>query len=262
MNKALDSVLKKGKLAYEAATNYRFYDLKKKTNGMLGPAVYSKMYELCYKLDDLNIVEIGGATGAGSVALAWAMKDSNKKSKLIVVEKCQGGTRSDVGGYSENLDLINAHFSKFDVQDQITLFPHKLTFDNSDRVYFLIQTEEIGAFIHDADGRIDRDFYLFWSMLKPGGLIIIDDYADKPNYKPISDRYPQGGIKSVMTYRLLNRIIEWGLFEPSIKMGDTIFGYKPVNGNFDRFDLDACQEIISQIEQERDDFLKNQFSKN
>ena len=255
MNKTFKFILKKVYFLYEAVTNYRFYNLRKQTNGMLWPVVYKTMYEQCRNLPDLDIIEIGGATGAGSVAIAWGMKDANKKSQLIVVEKCEGGTRSDVGGYDDNLALIQEHFNKFDVNDKITLFPQEVTFDNGNDVISLVTTKTIAAFIHDADGRLDRDFLLFWPILKSNGLIIVDDYADEPKYKPISERHPQGGTKSVMTYRLLNQIIEWGLFKTSKKIGKTIFGYKPADADFSRFDLEVCNQIIEGVKRERDNFL-------
>ena len=258
MNDNLKSVLKKAYFLYEAITNYRFYNLRKQTNGMLWPVVYKTMYEQCRNLPDLDIIEVGGATGAGSIAMAWGLKDANKKSQLIVVEKCEGGTRSDVGGYEDNLALIQEHFKKFDANEKITLFPQEVTFDNGKDVISLVQTEEIAAFIHDADGRLDRDFWLFWPLLITNGLIIVDDYADEPKYKPISERHPQGGTKSVMTYRLLNQLIEWGLFKTSKKIGKTIFGYKPADADFSRFDLEVCNQIIEDVRKERESFLNSQ----
>lgn len=256
MNKRVKSLVRDVYLAFEAIVNPRFYKLRKKTNGMLLPVVYKTLYDLCYELPDLDVVEVGGATGAGSISLAWAMRDAKKRSNLIVVEKCEGGTRTDIGGYTENLELIQEHFAAFNAREKIVLFPHELTFENGAEVLSLIQTPQIAAFIHDADGRLDRDFYLFWERLQPGGLIVVDDYANEPKYKPISDRHPQGGAKSVITYRLLNQIIEWGLFQPTHKIGKTIFGIKPLNADFRRFDLAICQKIIEAVQQERNQVLE------
>lgn len=250
-------IVKRTYLMFESIVNPRFYKLRKKTNGMLLPIVYKKLYKLCTQLPDLDIVEIGGATGAGSVSIAWALRDTQKRSNLIVVEKCEGGTRTDIGGYEDNLKLIQQHFASFKADEKIVLFPHELTFENGAEVLSLIQTPRIAAFIHDADGRIDRDFYLFWRCLQPGGLIVVDDYANEPKYKPISDRHPQGGAKSVITYRLLNQIMEWGLFQPTEQIGKTIFGIKPLVADFDRFDLAKCQSIIEEVHQERNRVLES-----
>lgn len=258
MHKGLKSIARNVYLSYEAFTNRRFYELRSQTNGMLLPIVYKKIYELCYQLPDLDIVEIGGATGAGSISIAWAMNDAQKKSQLIVVEKCEGGTRTDIGGYAENLELIQDHFQNFGARDRITLFPHEVTFENGEEVLKLIKTPQIAAFMHDADGRVDRDFYLFWNRLQPGGLIIVDDYANEAKYKPISDRHPTGGAKSIITYRLLNQMIQWGLFEPTTKIGKTIFGIKPIGADFSLFNLETCRRIVAGVEREREEFLKRQ----
>lgn len=233
----------------------RFYALRKEARGMLNPVVYKKMYDLARDLPDLDIVEIGGAAGAGSIALAWALKDSGKSSKLIVVEKCEGGTRSKFGDYDDNLQTIHHNLERFGVRDQIVVFPHELTFENGGEVTSLVRTRQIAALIHDADGRLDRDFALFWPLLRPGGLIIVDDYENKTQYKPGSRLRPHGGIKKVLTYRLVNKFIEWGLFEPYVTLRGTVFGYKPPHAEFKLFDLDACSSIVEEVERERRTYL-------
>jgi predicted O-methyltransferase YrrM len=243
MNTSLKFFAKKILLSCEQVTNPKFYQLRKQTNGMLLPLVYKKIYQLCCQLPDLDIIEVGGAAGTGSIAIAWAMRDRKKKSKLIVVEKCQGGTRTDVGGYAENLELIQKHFESFGIREQVRLFPQELTFENGQEAIALINTPNISALIHDADGRIDRDFYLFWPLLQPGGLIIVDDYANEAKFQPISDRHPQG--------------IAWGLFKTTYKIGKTIFGIKPPNADFSRFNLETCQNIIEEVNQERNNYLEH-----
>lgn len=91
---------------------------------MLQPGIYKQIYKIVYKLPDLDIIEIGGASGAGSIAAAWAMWDSRKKSKLIVVEKCEGGSRAQFGTREDNYDKIKQNFKRFDVDEQIILYPH------------------------------------------------------------------------------------------------------------------------------------------
>lgn len=248
-------ILRKGYHFLGRILHPRFYELKARTHGMLNPMIYRRMYLLAREQPDLDIVEIGGAAGAGSVALALGMKESGKRSGLIVVEKLQGGSRATLGDYQRNLEIINGNFRDFGVDNVVRLYPHEITMENGSEVRALVQTREIAAFVHDADGRLDRDFFLFWPLLRPGGLIIVDDYANSPHFKPISERNPQGGIKSVMTFRLLNQMIDWGLFRPTRHMGNTVFGIKPAGADFSRFDREACRRIIEQVERERDAFL-------
>lgn len=112
----------------------------------------------------------------------------------------------------------------------------------------MITSKQIAAIIiHDADGRIDRDFYFFYPRLIPGGAIIIDDYSDKNVYRPYSPARPSGVSKKIFCYRLLNQFIEWGLFVKSFIAGSTILGQKPVTADFTKFNLEKCQKIIDKI---------------
>lgn len=235
----------------------RFYDLRQRAGGMLEPAVYHRIYREVRALPDLDIVEVGGASGAASVAVFWAMRDSGKRSQLIVVEKCEGGSRIQFGGREENLRRLQGHFEAFGAAGSIVLYPHALTFESGSEVQALIRTREIAAFLHDADGRIDRDFFLFWPRLRAGGLIVIDDFYDVPEFKPPSPRYPDGGTKSLLTFRLLNQFTEWGLFDPTRKVRTTMFGRKPPAADFGRFDLAVCDRIRAQVEQEHVAYLES-----
>ena len=253
----IKNLLRKAYYQAQKARYPKFWKLKTDANGMLQPGVYKRMYNLVCKLPDLDMIEVGGASGAGSIAIALAIKESGKKSKLIVIEKCEGGSRIKTGDHQDNLDLLRKNFQKFGVEDNIVLFPHEVTFQNGEKVTSLIKTPKITALIHDADGRIDRDFYLFWPMLKPGGLIIVDDYANQGKYLQISDRHPTGGMKCLLTYRLLNQIREWGLFKTTYKKGKTVFGYKPHNADFSKFDLQITEKIVKEVELERVRYLQN-----
>jgi predicted O-methyltransferase YrrM len=228
----------------------------KESGGMINPRTYKKLYDEIYKLPDKDIVEVGGATGGASIFIAKAMKSSGKKSNLLVIEKCAGGSRTELGDYNKNKKLILDNFKRFNIREKITPFLEELTFEKGPLVKNFIKTDQISAIIHDADGRIDRDFSLFWELLMPEGLIVIDDYANIPVYKEISERYPAGGTKYLITYHLLNQFIEWGLFEEVFRIGKTIFGKKPKNASFDKFSLARCNEILEKIENQRIQHLK------
>ena len=224
-----------------------FAKIKSENQGMMSQVVYEKIYNSVYNLPDFDIIEIGGGAGAGSIAIARAMQDSAKKSRLIVVEKCEGGSRAAFGDYQTNLNLINSNFKRSGIENIITLFPKKLTYENGNEVISLIKTNKIAALILDADGRIDRDFFLFWPFLVTGGLIIIDDFQDCSKYLPLYSTFRRAK-KKTLTYRLLNQIIEWGLFGIScVEEGKTVFGYKPQNTDFNKFDLQVCERIVVRV---------------
>ena len=250
MKRLLRRALHDGLQLYNRIFNRRFAEIARDTRGMLNPLVYRRLYQLAYRLPDLPIVEIGGAAGSGSIALALGMKESGKRSKLIVVEKMEGGSRIVIGSYNENLEHVLGNFRRYGVEDTIKLYPHELTLENGHEVVALAGGK-IAAFMHDADGRLDRDFALFWPILMPGGAIVIDDYANQANYQPISPAHPQGGTKHIMTYRLLNQIMSWGLFARDWRFRNTLFGHKPANADFTRFDPRACAAIAAQVERDR-----------
>jgi len=231
----------------------RWESLKAEAAGMLDPAVYRELYRLGRDAPDLDVVEIGGAAGAGTIALALGMKESGKHSGVIVAEKLEGGSRLEVGDRAANLRHIEGNFEKFGVAGQVRLFPREVTLQTGPEIAALVRTKEIAALVHDADGRIDRDFLLFWPLLREGGAIVIDDYADAPSkFRPISPRYPLGGIKPVVTFRLTNRMIDWGLLRVTQQVGHTLFGVKPPGADFTRFDRSVCDRLIEEVERERD----------
>ena len=156
--------------------------------GMLSARVYLRLYTHIRPLPDRAVIEIGGGAGASSIAIAWAMRDTGNQSRLVVVEKCESGSRSSHGGYEDNLKRLHAKLERHGVRDSIRVFAHALTAENGDEVMALADTAEIAALVIDADGRLDRDFALFWPLLQSGGLIVVDDYNNRDAFKPVSDR--------------------------------------------------------------------------
>lgn len=234
----------------------RWKNLKASASGMLSPAVYRELYRTALNAPDLDIVEIGGAAGAGSIALALGMKESGKRSHLIVAEKLEGGSRSDIGGRSANLEIIEDNFRKFDVREYVKLFTREVTWESGAEIVSMVDTGEIGALVLDADGRIDRDFSLFWPMLVPGAAIVIDDYReDRSKFRPISERHPTGGAKLMITFRLTNYLVERGLFRIDNQIGSTLFGRKPETGSITALDRTECERIIADVLRERDEEL-------
>ena len=190
---------------------------------MLAAHVYAELYNVARIAPDLDIVEVGAGGGAGSVSVALALVDAGKKSHLITVEKCEGGSRSKYGGRNENLLWLEQVFKDFGVADRIKIFAERLSLENGRKVQSLIETDRISCLIHDADGRIDRDFTLFFPLLIDGGYVIIDDYVEKADFKPISMEFPFGGTKGLITYRLVNQIIEWDLIKVDKVLNKLIF---------------------------------------
>lgn len=234
----------------------RFSRLKRSAGGMLPSATYYSFYKAVQPLPDLDIVEVGGASGASSIALALGMHESEKLSNLVVVEKCEGGSRLPHGGYEDNYARIVQNLKSYQMWERVRLFPHYLTFENGAEVQALVKTPQIAGLIHDADGRVDRDFHLFWERLVPNGLIIIDDCEDKPEYREISPRYPDGGTKKITTFRLVELFLQWGLLKIDKIERGTVFAHKPLGADFSKFSLAKCEAVVAQIFAERESYFQ------
>lgn len=213
----------------------RFYVLQQETDGLLSPAQYERIYEEVKPAPDMDWVEIGGAAGTASVAVCWALKERRKQGRLVIVEKCEGGSRASYGGKTENLARLERNLIRYGVADFTRLFPHYMTFQNGAEVVKLVQTRQIAGLLIDADGWLHRDFYFLWERLVPGGTIIVDDYQE--NRDPKHD----------LTFHLLNRLRDWGLFEEQFRLDATVFGRKPSGGDIGKLDLAECEAIVERI---------------
>jgi predicted O-methyltransferase YrrM len=220
--------------------------LKEHANGMMHRDVYAELHRIAFYGPDLDALEIGGAAGAGSIALALGMKESGKKSRVIVVEKMQGGSRQKYGNFDTNLDIFNKNVRFYGVESHICLFPNSLTLKNGDEIHRMISSKEISALVLDADGKLHRDFLLFWDRVIPCGKIVIDDYRDDP-----SKFSPTGGSKLVQAFRLANYLMSIGLFEKEQQIRSTLIGHKPHGVDITRLDFAKCEEIVAEVERYR-----------
>jgi predicted O-methyltransferase YrrM len=222
---------------YQMKKYGRFLWMKLQTDGLLGADLYEAIHRtfLDDAIGDHDIVEVGGASGSASIAIAWALKERRCKSKLVVVEKFEGGTRAQFGGYNENYQRFQEFIKRYGVADRIVLFADYLTMENSQQVVDLVSGDTIGGMMLDADGHIHRDFAIFWERLAPGAPIVIDDY------------HPNTSVKHELTYLLLNRFIEWQLVERRELIDDTFFGTKGSAESIAALDLEECERITKEV---------------
>lgn len=213
----------------------RFTVLQWDTDGLLSPEVYLAIYDTFRAVDHHDVIEIGGAGASASIAICWAMQDARRNAKLIVIEKCEGGTRTKYGDYQTNLDRYWAAAKRNGVSDRIDLFPEYLTLENGEQVHNKVTTERLGGLMIDADGQIHRDFWLFWKRLAPKAPIVIDDY-----HKDLSPKH-------ALTFVLLNQFIKWGLITQQSIVGETFFGLKGEENAFENFNLATCEEIATAV---------------
>ena len=217
----------------------------------MSPRAYARLFDEIVKRPDLPVVEVGAAGGAATVAIAWGQQSSGKTSPIITFEKCEGGSRTEHGDRETNLARLREHLAAQGVADRVEIHARKLSREDGPLVNDILGCRRIAALVHDADGRIDRDFDLFWNRLIDGGLIVVDDYEERYDFREISERYPDGGTKHLITYRLVNYFVSQGAMEIEASIHNTLFAVKPAATKFSRIDLEHCRRIVSEVHAER-----------
>jgi predicted O-methyltransferase YrrM len=187
---------------------------------MLPAEVYRAIYETAMRVESGDIVEIGTAHGAATIALAKGLD----KGKVITVDKIRGGSRDEFGDIQHNIAIIQDNFKTFNVAEDIEF--HAGT--SLEIAAELPKTLKIGLLMLDADGAIDRDFKLFYDRVVPGAPIIIDDY--QPGFvRFYSERKTiRMDQKRRLTALLLDYFVLKGYLKTETIIGETWFGTKPM----------------------------------
>lgn len=205
----------------------RFSLMKLRTRGMLHPRVYASLYREARRLSDKPFVEIGAASGSATIALAWGYRDVGHVSRIVAVERCHSGSRSQYGGFSDNLAILTRNLEQHHVEDRVHLFTEALTAESARDLVGQHGLEAISGFMHDADGHLDRDFPIFWPLTEPGGLIVVDDYLTAEELASMTVSRHPALPKYKLTRTLLEILIDHRLFVPIGRVNHTCFGRKP-----------------------------------
>jgi predicted O-methyltransferase YrrM len=116
------------------------------------------------------VVEIGTGHGAGTMALSLGLRVNNPNFRLITFERIEKGSRRKYGDFDTNVRIIRDNIARFGMEDHV--IPHFVGVEDGAAE---VPEGEISALMIDADGRIDRDFILFYPRIREGGTVIIDD---------------------------------------------------------------------------------------
>lgn len=202
-----------------------FLHIKYRCNGMLPEQVYRAIYDTAAAAPLGSFVEVGTAHGAATVCLALGRTQSGNAGSgtIYSIEKIVGGSREAYGTFDDNLSAIRSNLSYFDVHQDVTL----LIGDVEDVANQIPPEAPISLLMLDADGRIDRDFALFYNRVLPGAPIIIDDYADLALLSRRSRKTVRVDIKQRLAFNLVNYFVGKGLLRETKIMGATFFGQKP-----------------------------------
>ena len=103
--------------------------------------------------------------------------------------------------------------------------------------------ETISLIMLDADGRIDRDFDLFFDRLAPGAAVIIDDVSPEIRVKSLKKSFEVHELridqKHRITHQLINLFERKGLIVGAIHES-TYFGVKQAGSHY----ASAAPEVI------------------
>lgn len=205
---------------------------------MLSAQVYGKIYDLVQQAPEGDVVEVGTAHGAATIAMTLGRLRHDNDAKTYTIDRLQGGSRTRFGTVEDNRAIIQKNFEHFDIKKNVTLLV-----GNVDEVADAIPDDiTISVLMIDADGAVDRDLERFYNKLTPGGLIIIDDYNPDVHLKR-----RDGGIfvdqKHKLTYNLVNYYRKFGLFDRETVIKNTFFAFKP----FDKADFDFSKTNVIEI---------------
>ena len=216
-------ILRGGRMSY----------LKYATNGMLGAEVYADLARRAATTEDLPFVEIGAAAGTGTIALAWGFAKAGHRSRIYSIERCEGGSRARFGGYQDNLEILERNLTRFGVRDRVELYTQDLTLPTANEFLSRLPGDTLAGFMHDADGRLDRDFAIFWPRTVAGGLIIVDDCIDSPDLAQLMAERGAGGRKYYVTAAGWQVILAAGLVSDVERLGSTVFARRAAGGRLD-----------------------------
>lgn len=211
--------------------NVDFSHVKDQCAGMLEPEVYEAIHQAMLDGGQGDVVEVGTARGAATVALALGVAASKNPDRRIV-----SFDRLDPQTYVEDASVVDRHsidlsalfiqqirdnIAAFGVQDRVTLH-----FGDVEALHAQVDGPLSGLLL-DADGAIDRDFRLFYNKLRPGAPIIIDDFDDSAHLWRWSNNRIRVDLKHRLTHQLGRFFIDKGLLEQSQIVRNTFFGRKP-----------------------------------
>lgn len=211
----------------------RFEKIKEDANGMLTAEQYHLLYDYSKKARvDGNFLEIGAAHGASTISLALGLKDNGTDSKIVSIEKATGGSRDTYGNKEENIRILERNLRKYSVVDQVELVTDRLI-ASKDTPPEIIQNAPFSLIFIDADGNLGRDFELFYDLLVPGSIILIDDY------NPMSKDQ-----KCLKTFAFVNHLVDEGWLIKNESIGGLLIAHKPI----DTGNISLDQRVFERIE--------------
>lgn len=180
----------------------------KYVDALLPMSVYSKLYMLVKSERPSNILEIGTAHGAGTIAMALSCVDNDISCHIDTIDVFEESeqipsSRSKFGDKNKNVEIVKEHFQKSGVDAIIKVFVGTSDLFFSSKII----EKKYDFVVIDADGRIDRDLIHLQPFLRKSSIIVIDDIDGSPQMQnPLGKM--RIDLKHVITRKLVNAMIE------------------------------------------------------
>jgi len=210
-----------------------FEQLRDDANGMLNPEIYELIYDYAQSLGEWNMLEVGAAHGAATIALARGAMDAGHENHVVSFERAEGGSRSEYGGKEENLHILTKNLGKYEVADRVSVVPESVTWEYSPPA-LIDEKAPYSIHLHDANSSIYCDFKLFYDNLLPGGIVMIDDCAAQPRHN-----------KNFEAFGYVKYFERNGFLEPVRSFPDERFyiGMKPLHVENIEIDKDEIRDL-------------------
>lgn len=217
-----------------------------KANGMLPLSVYKALWECVAQAPGPNVVEVGTAHGAATIALALGAKNAGIQVRIHTIDRLGGkfSSRAQYGSVKQNKEIVLRNFARAGVAECISLFVGSTDeFVASGRC-----PERIDLLMLDADGRIDRDLLHFYNLLSAKAMIVIDD-VDRGVYLGTTyDGTPYVDLKHRITSLLLQALESHGFLRIEKTIHCTAFcrrGQRKINEQeFSGLALSCYRELV------------------
>jgi len=192
-------------------------------DALMSRAVYDALFDSAAERAPAQILEIGTAHGAGTIALALGAVSRGHDTRITTVDTLQAlpdipSSRARFGGPSENEAIVRENFRKAAVEDRIELHVGR----SDDFATVIPEGFAVDMLVLDADGRIDRDLALFGPCLVDGATVIIDDIDGKVGAALRGGRLAID-LKHVISQKLTARLVEEGYLRLEKRTVDTSF---------------------------------------
>jgi predicted O-methyltransferase YrrM len=132
-----------------------------------------------------DVLEIGPYIGGSTIAVAFGVRDSGTRKKIITIEA--GGSVKHFRLSSRNIIKdLKRNLARFGVAEDVTLINGRSSDEAIiSEVRQRLSSREVSLFIFDAGNNVRRDLDCYGNLLNDGCWVVIDDYFGPAKAAPL-----------------------------------------------------------------------------